>query len=145
MTRPPVAVLRVAAGVLHRDGQLLVSRRRAHDTHAGKWEFPGGKAEAGETLAECMRRELEEELGIAAAVGDVVWRTVAGAAGRRIDITFFSIPRFAPEPTGLASAELRWVGKGELATLDFIDADREFVTAVLAGHAGLLAVRGTPR
>src|SRR5206468_11634339 len=67
--------IRVVAGVLVRDGKALVCKRSPVRPHAGKWEFPGGKAEPGETLAETLRRELREELGIVAEIGEELWRT----------------------------------------------------------------------
>ncbi|HSD11856.1 MAG TPA: NUDIX domain-containing protein, partial [Candidatus Binatia bacterium] len=60
--------VRVVAGVCLRDGKALVCKRSVARPHAGKWEFPGGKVEPGETLAEALRRELREELGIVAEV-----------------------------------------------------------------------------
>src|SRR5882757_9825837 len=54
----------VVAGILEQNGQLLICRRRADQPHPGKWEFPGGKLEAGETPETALVRELREELGI---------------------------------------------------------------------------------
>ena len=69
------AVVDVAVGVLLRpDGQFLVTSRPAGKVYAGYWEFPGGKFEAGETVAQALRRELQEELGI--DIGQVQpWKT----------------------------------------------------------------------
>jgi mutator protein MutT len=57
-------VIEVAAGLIHRDGCYLIARRKPGAHLAGFWEFPGGKREAGESLTECLQRELLEELGI---------------------------------------------------------------------------------
>ncbi len=64
------AVLDVTAAVLIRDGRLLLATRRPGSHLAGQWEFPGGKVEAGETLTDCIRRELREELAL--RIGDAV-------------------------------------------------------------------------
>ena len=56
--------LEVSAGLIFRDGQLLITQRRAGSHLGGLWEFPGGKREAGETLEQCLARELREELGV---------------------------------------------------------------------------------
>ena len=68
--RRPVPHYEVAAAVLVRDGQVLLAQRRPEDMLGGLWEFPGGKREAGESLEECLRRELEEELGLRVRVGE---------------------------------------------------------------------------
>lgn len=85
---PPPAALRVAAAVIEADvpvavascladhpwapGRILIARRRPELRQGGRWELPGGKIEAGETAAECLRREIREELGIAVQVGGYV-------------------------------------------------------------------------
>jgi 8-oxo-dGTP diphosphatase len=62
----------VTAAIIIREGKVLLARRKQGEALAGFWEFPGGKVEPGETPEECLRRELKEELGIAAAVGDML-------------------------------------------------------------------------
>ena len=71
------AITEVAVGVLLQpDGHFLLTSRPEGKVYAGYWEFPGGKLEAGETVAQALRRELHEELGIALEVGDVhAWKT----------------------------------------------------------------------
>src|SRR5579864_8978438 len=65
-------VIEVSAGLVFRDGKLLITRRHA-DTHlGGLWEFPGGKREPDETFEQCLVRELREELGIEVDVGNLV-------------------------------------------------------------------------
>lgn len=64
-----MTTIRVSAGVLTRGSQILICQRPPQDSHPLKWEFPGGKAEAGEDAATCLRRELQEELLIEATIG----------------------------------------------------------------------------
>jgi 8-oxo-dGTP pyrophosphatase MutT (NUDIX family) len=66
------APIEVAAGLVFRQGRLLITQRPACSHLGGLWEFPGGKREAGESLADCLRRELREELGIEVDVGELV-------------------------------------------------------------------------
>ena len=65
---------RVVAALIVKDGKFLVCQRTRHQTMPMKWEFPGGKIEEGEQPRDAMRRELEEELGIDATIGDEVVR-----------------------------------------------------------------------
>ena len=60
---------RVVAGIIERDGEILICQRRRDDSHALKWEFPGGKVERGESPEEALERELREELDIQAKIG----------------------------------------------------------------------------
>jgi 8-oxo-dGTP diphosphatase len=120
--------LQVTAGVITRAGAVLVCQRAAGGHHPGKWEFPGGKVEPGETLEDGMRRELQEELGIDAEVGEVLWRTEHQYPGRdRFALTFFAIPAYRGTITNRCFAAVRWVAVDELQQLDFLDGDREFI------------------
>jgi 8-oxo-dGTP diphosphatase len=138
--------IRVAAGVLRRDGRILACRRPAGGPHPGKWEFPGGKLEGTETAEACLVRELREELGIAAVVGESLGRTIARYPAKpEIELDFFAIERFEGEPDERHYADLRWLLPEELPTLDFLDGDREIVGRLAAGEdcrAGTKQLRG---
>lgn len=122
--------VRVAAGVLARNGQVLVCQRRATDTHPLRWEFPGGKVEEGETASICARRELREELSIDAQTNGEIWHTTHVYDEVEIDLTFVAVPRFTGTPQNLCFAEIRWVAFSDLPSYDFLDADREFIAFV---------------
>lgn len=129
----PSDPIHVSAGILVRNRRILACQRRADQSHAGKWEFPGGKREAGETMAECLRRELREELDIEAEVGEEVWRSEHTYPGRPpVALVFFRVDRFAGEPRNLVFADIRWVALDALAGLDFLDADRELIARLPA-------------
>jgi 8-oxo-dGTP diphosphatase len=118
----------VSAGILVRDGLILACQRPANQSHPGKWEFPGGKREPGETTAECLRRELREELGIEAEVGPQLWQSEHTYPGRApVALTFFRVDHFGGEPRNLVFADMRWVALADLARLDFLAADRELI------------------
>src|SRR5205823_1606986 len=72
MARADMRTVIVAAGIVIENGRVLLTQRKAGAHLAGMWEFPGGKVEAGEDPRAALARELEEELGIAVAIGDVV-------------------------------------------------------------------------
>jgi len=132
----------VVAGIIVRACSVLVGRRSARKSHAGKWEFPGGKVEAGEMPREALRRELREELSIDADVGEEVWRTNYRYPGRApLELVFFPVPSFRGEIGDHGHfADVRWQPIDRLAELDFLEADRDLVAALVAGR--IPAVRG---
>src|ERR1700744_448505 len=82
-------VTEVAAGILERDGRILICRRRPDQAHALKWEFPGGKVEPGESPAQALIRELHEELGIQAETGAELMRYEFAYAGKKPILLIF--------------------------------------------------------
>jgi 8-oxo-dGTP diphosphatase len=132
------AVVHVSAGILTDGQRVLACQRAPGGSHPGKWEFPGGKRERGESDAECLGRELREELGIAAEVGAAVWRSVHRYAGRPpVEITFFHVPAYRGTLENRVFAEVRWMAVAELPTLDFLDADRSLIAALSDGSVTL--------
>ena len=129
MTKQVVAALIVCGD------ELLCCQRTEHQALPLKWEFPGGKIEAGETPPEALRRELEEELGILAEIGPEVTQVVhTYANGNSVSLRFFTVPRFANELQNRIFRDVRWVKRTELPTLDFLDADKELVGRLAVGE-----------
>ncbi len=127
--------VQVTAGVIARAGTVLVCQRAAGGQHPGRWEFPGGKVEPGESLEDGMRRELREELGIEAQVGEVLWCTTHQYPGRApFVLTFFAVPQYRGTLTNRCFADMRWVAVDELGTLDFLEGDREFIARLQSGR-----------
>lgn len=125
---------RVAAGVAVRSGRALVCRRASGRPHAGKWEFPGGKVEPGESWRRALERELGEELGVRAAIGAELGGAVHRAPGLApIEIRFFAIAEMRGALRWAHFAEVRWQPLDRLAELDFLEADRELVARLAAG------------
>ena len=133
-------LLRVTAGVIVDGGRVLVCQRPAGGDHPGKWEFPGGKVEPGESLADGLRRELREELGIEATVGRVLWETRHQYPGRSpFVLTFLLVSSYRGALANLAFAAMCWTTAGQLGTFDFLEGDRVFVEAVDRGEVRLEA------
>lgn len=132
----------VTAGVIVRGDRVLICQRAPGGHHPGKWEFPGGKREAGEDLPACLRRELQEELGIEATVGPVLWTTRHRYPGRDvIELTFFHVPAYTGPVTNRQFAAVAWVRPVDLAAVDFLDGDRAFVGHLVSGRIRLPAGR----
>jgi 8-oxo-dGTP diphosphatase len=135
---PSPGVIQVTAGVLVRGDTVLVCQRRPGGHHPRKWEFPGGKVEAGESLEEALRRELREELGIDAQVGRVLWHTQHHYRGRApITLTFFAIAQYTGTLANCCFAAIRWAPVGMLHEIDFLAADREFIGQLVSGQIRL--------
>ena len=123
--------MEVAAGVLVEDGRVLVTRRRRGDHLGGQWEFPGGKREPAETLAETLVRELREELGIGVVVGARWGMLRHRYPEREVRLTFYFARIVSGTPHPRAAEELRWVTPAELAALPVPGADEPLVRDLL--------------
>jgi 8-oxo-dGTP diphosphatase len=120
----------VLAAVVERDGRFLVTRRLANTHLSGYWEFPGGKCEPGETPAACLARELVEELGVTARIGDEILTTEHAYPERTVRLHFRHV-EIEGEPQPLLGQEMRWVTRDELRQLQFPDADRELIERLM--------------
>ena len=117
----------VAAAVVERDGLILVTRRPEGVHLEGHWEFPGGKCAPGETLEQCLVRELREELGAVAVVGPELLSTSHDYGDRRVELHFFRCS-LESEPRPLLGQDMRWVERPALAALQFPPADTELIS-----------------
>jgi len=127
-------VTEVAVGVLVQPvGRYLLAQRPAGIPYEGYWEFPGGKLEPGETAAEALRRELQEELAIQAEIGGEIERYEFCYPGRRpILLIFHEVARFSGEPRNLIFEEMAWAEPRHLPQFDFLEGDVEFVRRLAA-------------
>lgn len=125
---------RVVAGLIVKDGKLLVCQRTRHQTMPLKWEFPGGKIEEGEQPRDALRRELEEELGILATVGDEVTRIQHEYPnGGMVELRFYLVRSFQGEIENRIFKEIRWAAPKDLPAYDFLEADLTLVRDLAAG------------
>jgi 8-oxo-dGTP diphosphatase len=125
---------RVVAGLIVKDGKLLVCQRTRHQTMPLKWEFPGGKIEEGEQPRDALRRELEEELGIEATIGDEVSRIVHEyPRGGSVELRFFVVREYKGLIENKIFREVRWSLRSELPSHDFLEADLPLVRGLADG------------
>ena len=126
---------RVVAGLIVKEGKLLVCQRTRHQTMPLKWEFPGGKIENGEQPRDALRRELEEELGILATIGDEVRRIQHEYPnGGMVELRFFVVREYQKEIENRIFRDIRWADPKDLPTFDFLEADLTLVRELAAGE-----------
>ena len=131
--RSPALRLVVAALMLRGD-EVLICQRRPDQPMALQWEFPGGKIEHGETPEIALARELNEELGITAAIGTRVTQIRHNYRhGGAVDLQFFAVYHFSGEIENRIFNDLRWVKLEDLPRYDFLAADRNLIRDLAQG------------
>ena len=125
---------RVVAALIVKDGKLLVCQRTRHQTMPLKWEFPGGKIEEGEQPRDALRRELDEELGIVATIGDELARIQHEYPnGGMVELRFYVVRDYLGELENRIFRDIQWAAPAELPKFDFLEADLTLVQDLAAG------------
>ncbi|MBW1996769.1 MAG: 8-oxo-dGTP diphosphatase MutT [Deltaproteobacteria bacterium] len=117
----------VAAGIIWRQGRVLITRRPPGSHLAGLWEFPGGKQEEGETLSACLEREIREELGIRIEAWQPLFSLHHEYDSKLITLHVFQCEDFKGDPKPMEGQEMRWVRPRELKDLRFPPPDRAII------------------
>ncbi len=134
VSRPARTCLSVVAAILERNGSILVCQRSRRDSHALKWEFPGGKVEPGESPRAALERELEEELAIQARIGPEIARSTHQYEGRPpLRLIFYRVSEFQGDPENRVFEQIRWVPPARLPEYDFVEADADLVRKLAGG------------
>jgi 8-oxo-dGTP diphosphatase len=122
----------IVAAVIITDGRVLACERSAPPEVAGRWEFPGGKVEPGESDEEALARECVEELGVRVEVGPRVGPDVPLAHGRAV-LRVFAVRLVAGDvPKALEHTAMRWLSADELDTVPWLPADKPIVAELPA-------------
>jgi 8-oxo-dGTP diphosphatase len=125
---------RVVAALILKDGKLLVCQRTRHQTMPLKWEFPGGKIEEGEQPRDALRRELDEELGIDAKIGEEVARIRHDyRTGSSVELRFYTVREYQGKIENRIFKDVRWASRSELPAYDFLEADLTLVKDLAEG------------
>jgi|SRR5258706_1362633 len=122
----------VSAALIFRRGKLLITQRYADAHLGGFWEFPGGKREAGESFADCLKRELAEELGIEVEVGDLVQTVRHNYPEKEVLLQFYQCKWIRNEPRTLGCPDFSWVTREQLAGFKFPEADAQLVHRLIS-------------
>jgi len=127
-------MIRVAVGILFRNGNdvsrrsVLLCQRRGDVKHPLKWEFPGGKVEEGEDMADCLARELREELGVTIANPSLFHRQEAVYPGSgHYDVHYYLVETITGTPVNRVFNRLDWVPVADLVHYDILEGNRDVV------------------
>lgn len=118
---------RVTAAILMKDSKVLIAQRPSSDPLAHKWEFPGGKVEAGETDEECLAREMSEEFGVQVAVHTFWAKSIYDYAEGSIELLAYFVEHISGRFELRVHDAIQWVTLAELNTFDFAPADQPIV------------------
>jgi 8-oxo-dGTP diphosphatase len=113
----------VTAAILIENGRVLIARRRPGKRQAGLWEFPGGKVRPGETPEQCLKREIQEELGVQIAIGEFFGESVYAYEDQTIRLLAYRVRVEGGEISPNDHAELAWVAVADLHRYRFCPAD----------------------
>ncbi len=121
----------VVAGLLIKEGQCLIAKRRNGDALANLWEFPGGKMEMGETPEECLAREMFEELQIKVAVGEFFAQTSYEYEFGKIKLLVYWVHWNGDMLSSTVHDEIAWVDQREICNYKFVPADIPIVEKLI--------------
>lgn len=119
--------MKVVAAVIEKDGKVLVARRKQGLVAGGMWEFPGGKVEDGETAEECLERELEEELGVRARIGEILCSVPFSGTSKAFELLAFRAELLSDSFVLTDHDEIRWQAPGDMDESLFSKPDRPVV------------------
>lgn len=122
---------KVIAGVIQKDNKFLIAQRGKKDALYGKWEFPGGKMEEGETEQETLTRELHEEFGIQVEVGEYICSSFFIHKDTQMEMQAFSVISFSEPFTLYEHLQIKWVAKEEFSDYEFPEPDYPIIEILL--------------
>ena len=128
----------VCAAIIREKGMILVSSRPESKAAAGKWEFPGGKVEPGESYGECIKREMLEELGLEVIPLDVVFDIIHYYPAGAIRLVFLRcLRKNGSEAVAKEGQEFRWIPLKKMRELDFLEADKALCELLIPAEDGI--------
>ncbi|GAA6204081.1 8-oxo-dGTP diphosphatase MutT [Thalassotalea sp. SU-HH00458] len=128
-------LVHVAVGVIVSEGEVFLTKRLEHVHQGGKWEFPGGKVEAGESVAQALHRELKEEIAIDVLSCMPLLEIVHDYGDKAVKLEVFLVDNFQGEPTAQEGQQQAWFHVNELSEIDFPDANISIAEKLKALYA----------
>ncbi|NEP58811.1 MAG: 8-oxo-dGTP diphosphatase MutT [Symploca sp. SIO2G7] len=134
MSKVPLLHKNIGVAVIQNgQGKFLIDRRPNQGLMAGLWEFPGGKVEPGETVTECIKREIQEELGIEIEVGRHLITIEHTYSQFQVTLVVHYCRHLKGVPQPLECQEIRWVSLAEIDQFSFPEANTQIITALRQG------------
>lgn len=127
--------LHVACAIIEQEGNVLAAQRSATMTLPLKWEFPGGKIEAGETAEECLNRELMEELGVSVLINAALLPATHSYPDFTVTLYPFTCRLTGGAVTMYEHHSLRWIDPQRMSELDWAAADLPVISEYLSMSA----------
>ncbi len=121
-------VVHVAVGVIYHQQQFFITQRKSNAHQGGKWEFPGGKVEANETVAQALARELKEEVNIDVLACQPLTTISHDYGDKKVLLEVFLVDNFSGEACAQEGQLQQWCSLADLATLDFPKANNEIIS-----------------
>lgn len=124
--------IEVAVGIIFNTlGQVLVGQRTVADQYLGKWEFPGGKIESGESVTQALRRELQEELEIELEHSEDFMTLEHNYPDRNVRLSIQIVKQYSGQPQGAEGQALQWCNLTELDRLDFLSGNQPIIAKLI--------------
>ncbi|WP_372873410.1 8-oxo-dGTP diphosphatase MutT [Shewanella sp.] len=121
----------VAVGIIKQGCHILLAKRHGHLHQGGKWEFPGGKVEAGETTSEALKRELKEEVGLMVHSSQPYMEISHDYPDKHVLLDIHLVEDFSGEASGIEGQQIEWVSLQDIGTYQFPDANQPILDKVL--------------
>jgi len=121
--------------VIRHQGRILICQRRAEGGRPGLWEFPGGKREPGESLKECLVREVREEVGCEVVVGKLLDRVEFMKEGRPLQLSFYESALRSGQPVTIEHAHVIWAAPAELGAYQFLSPNVDIIARLRRAEA----------
>lgn len=121
-------MIKVSVAIIEKNEQILLCQRKRNSKYALKWEFPGGKVKENESLEECLKRELKEELNIGVEVGEKILTKVnVYSDGGIFEVSYFLIDSYRGKIRNKIFEKIIWAYISEIFTLDFLEGNEEMI------------------
>jgi len=126
-----MTVERVAVGILvNEKNQVLIAKRSSDKHQGGKWEFPGGKLEKGETSYQALCREMREEVGIEVQSATLLTEMTYHYKEKTVSLDFYRINKWLGTAQGMEQQPVRWVEKSDLDNYEFPEANSKIIKLI---------------